>query len=293
VRYGDPMPPRWRRTHVDLGAELRRLREAAGRTAAEVAAGLGWAESTLSRKENGQIGISDVDLTRFLDLLQVSGDDRTQLLEIADRPRSPRLPRPRRKRSGALPLAYEKYVALEEQAADISIYSTMVVPSLIQIPEYAAAIIQSTPVPEDEYVRPRITTRIGRQAVLGRQPSPRLRVVLDESVLLRKIGDRDTMRRQMLRLAEASERPNTMIQVITLDHGAHPGLAGSFTMLEFDDGSKPPQVFSDGLTGGVLRADPEDVKRYRACFDMLAGSALDRRRSLELFQVTANRKPIE
>ena len=91
----------------------------------------------------------------------------------------------------------------------------------------------------------------------------------------------------MLRLVEASERPDTTIQVLSLDCGAHPALSGPFAILGFADGTLP-RVFCDGLTGGVLREGREDVQRYVACFEKLQDLALDATRSLELFQAAAD-----
>jgi transcriptional regulator with XRE-family HTH domain len=287
LRYGELVSPGGRRSpSPELGAELRRLREAASLTAAAAALAMGWAESTLSRKELGQIGITDADLDGLATLYAAGDEVRESLRRLAtgaDR----RPPRSRRSRNAALPGAYEEFVGLEERASELSSFSSMVVPSLLQTPEYAAAIIGSTPVPEDEYVRPRVVTRMVRQAVLGRDPPPRLNVILDASVLERRIGDRPTMRRQMLRLVEASERPNTTIQVLSLDCGAHPALSGTFAVLGFDDGTRP-RVFCDGLTGGILRDDREDVQRYIACFQKLRGLALDSTQSLDLFQRAAD-----
>jgi transcriptional regulator with XRE-family HTH domain len=281
--------PRGRRPPpAELGARLRRLREKAGLSAAVLASRLGWAESTLTRKESGKIGITEDQLHKVLDSLGVSNRDRTGVLDLvpADHgsARQTRTTRP-----GALPKVYARYLALEEVATEIWIYATMIVPGLLQTPDYAAAIIQQTPVPEDDLVHDRMVTRLGRQAVLGRQPPPRIRVVLDESVLVRRIGDRATMRRQMLRLVEARELATTTIQVLELDHGTHPALVGGFTVLQFESESIRSHVFCDSLVGGVLNANSEDFQRYRACFEALAREASDQRRSLELIEAAAKR----
>ena len=55
----------------ELGAELRRLR--ADRRAADVAAGLSWSESKLSRIETARTGINETDLDRLLNLGNATG----------------------------------------------------------------------------------------------------------------------------------------------------------------------------------------------------------------------------
>jgi hypothetical protein len=249
-----------------LGVELRSLRERTGRTVLDVATELDWSESKLSRIETAATGVSDPDLGRLLDLYHVSRADRYRLSELALRVRR------NAKRtiySEALPDAYETFIGLEAEAASISTYGAIVVPGLLQTPEYAGTIIQATPTPEDDLARERLTTRMGRQAVLARRPPPELRFVIDEAVLLRPVGGREVMRGQMLRLIEVSERPTTSIRVLPLAVGAHPAVAGPFAVLEFASETIPMHVFCDGLTGGVLRNEVDDIRRYRDCFEAL------------------------
>jgi len=51
-----------------LGAELRRLRDQAKRTVADIARDLGWSESKVSRIETAHSGIRGPDLDRLLKL---------------------------------------------------------------------------------------------------------------------------------------------------------------------------------------------------------------------------------
>ena len=285
------MPPRGRSTTspLQLGAELRRIREAAGRTAADVAGELAWAESTLSRKENGKIGISEDDLDRLLALYQVSPAERTRLVEFAKHSGRARQRVQRAHRAEALPDVLQRYVMLEEEATEIDSYAAIVIPSLMQTPEYAAAISLATPLPEQHFAHERVATRIGRQAVFGRVPPPQLRIIIDEAVLLRPVGGPEVMRPQMLRLIEVSERPNITIQVLKLDVGAHPAVTGHFTLLRFDRDAISPRVFCDGLTGGVLRSRPEEVERYSACFAILTKLASTPREAVRMFHAIAAR----
>jgi transcriptional regulator with XRE-family HTH domain len=58
-----------------LGAELRRLRERAQRTVADVAAELGWSESKLSRIETANTSIRSADLQRLLGTYKVTDQE--------------------------------------------------------------------------------------------------------------------------------------------------------------------------------------------------------------------------
>ena len=67
-----------------LGAELRRLREAAGLTGDQVVERVGWAStSKISRIENGRSRPDLADVLALLDLYRVTGRRREQLLAIA------------------------------------------------------------------------------------------------------------------------------------------------------------------------------------------------------------------
>jgi transcriptional regulator with XRE-family HTH domain len=282
------MPVKRRAAQIELGRELRRLREAMGLTAADVAAELKWAESTITRKETGSIRIKDEDLDRLLERYGVDGSERTRLRELA-RVTVPTSRQPKDAHtSGALPHVVEDYVQLEAIATEISIYAAIVVPGLLQTPEYANAIIGNTPVPEEEFIAPRMDVRMARQGALARKPA-KLDVILDEAVLLRPIGGPEVMRAQALRLIEMSERSNITVRVLPMAVGAHPALTGQFFVLQFGEGKRPPVVFSDGLTGGVLRDNTEAVERYRACFEALSELASSEADSLAFVQATAER----
>jgi hypothetical protein len=93
-------------------------------------------------------------------------------------------------------------------------------------------------------------------------------------VLLRPIGGPEVMRRQLLRLAAASEPSKVTIRVLPFEVGAHRALEGPFIVLEFGDGADLLLVYSEGMTGGVFRTKPEELRRYRAIFEPLWAAAL-------------------
>jgi|SRR5579859_5460551 len=268
-----------------LGAELRRLREAAGRTVADVAGALGWSESKLSRIETAAIGIRAADLERLLDGYRVEAAERARLGGLAVQSRQ----RAWWEAYGdVLPDAYETYIGFEAEASAIYTYEAQVVPGLLQTAEYASAIMQAELADDrPEIIGQRVGVRMARQAVLTRDPAPEFRAVLDEDVLRRPIGGAEVLRRQLLRLAELSERPNVTLQVLPFSVGAHRGLAGSFIVLEFGDGTGEPLVYSEGLTGGVFRNKAAEVRTYLMAFEAIRAASLGPKDSLALIQKIA------
>jgi hypothetical protein len=278
-------PPMLRR---QLGADLRRMREGTARTVADVASSLGWSESKLSRIETAHIGIRRADLERLLDVYGVEGRERTRLVTISAQSRQKAW---WAAYGDALPVAYETYIDFEAQATSILTYEAQIVPGLLQTDEYANAVIQTDGVYDDaQILGQRVAVRMARQAVLTRQPPPHVHAVLDEAVLHRPVGGKDVFQRQMLRLVEASQRPTITIQILPFDIGAHRALSGSFIYLEFAASSDRPLVYSEGLTGGVVRSKPQELRSYIASFEAVRAVALSSTQSVELISELARTK---
>lgn len=254
-----------------LGAELRRLREASGRTAASAAAKLDWSESKLSRIETAHTGIRNADLDRLLVLYKVPEPERAKLMALAGQSRQKAW---WEAYGDSLPNAYETFIGFEAEATGIFTYECQVVPGLLQTAEYAYAVTQIDHVAEPELVNQRVSVRMARQAVLTREPAPRLWAIVDESVLRRSVGGDDVMRRQLRRLVEAAELSMIIIQVLPFAVGAHRGLAGSFVLLEFAGSTEHPLVYCEGMTGGVIRSKPEEMRQYWMSFEALKAASL-------------------
>lgn len=282
---GSPGPTMVRR---QLAAELRRLRELAHRTVTEVAADLGWSESKLSRIETANTGIRASDLQRLLAAYGTTAAERKRLVALAGQARQ----RAWWEAYGdALPDAYETYIGFEAEASSIFTYQAQVIPGLLQTAEYANAIMLAGQFWDNpEAMGQRVAVRMARQAVLTRQPPPDLHAVLDEAALTRPIGGPDVLRRQMLRLVELGERPMITIQVLPFTAGAHRGLAGSFVVLEFAGTSEPSLVYSEGMTGGVFRSRPHELRSYLMSFESLKAASLSPTESMKMIAELARRE---
>ena len=267
-----------------LGAELRRLREATGTTAAGAAAKLDWSESKLSRIETAHNSIRNADLERLFKLYKVSDAERARLLALAGQARQ----RAWWEAYGdSLPNAYEAYIGFEAEATSIFTYQCQAVPGLLQTVEYAHNVNQVEHPDEPDLVNQRVSVRMARQAVLTREPSPRLWAILDEAVLRRCVGGPDVMRRQLMRLAEAAELSMITIQVLPFETGAHRGWAGPFVILEFAGSTEHPLVYCEGMTGGVIRSKPEELRRYWMSFESLKSASLTEPDSIDFIRAVA------
>ncbi|HCU91453.1 MAG TPA: XRE family transcriptional regulator [Actinobacteria bacterium] len=274
-----------------LAVELRRLREADGRTGDEVAAALDWSPSKISRYELARTGLKPAEVRKLLDVYGVTGHQRDQLLALADEATQKGW---WEDYADALPAEYQAFIGLEAEARSVSHWHTEVVPGLLQTEEYARQVHlgyqKVVPIPPSVVER-RVKARLIRQQLLVRDPPLELSVVLDESVLFRRFGDRLTMRDQLGRLAAASELPNVTVQILPLDMD-HSIAAGSFVIFRFGDERETTlhDVVSTELLRSELHVEGEaETYQLRLAFERLAAESLSPAESRDLVVRTARR----
>src|ERR1700689_660313 len=155
-----------------LGGHLRRLREDAEITTERAAVAIRGSHSKISRMEHGRVGFQEGAIADLLTLYGVGeGDEREALLQLA---RGSNLPGWWQSYSDILPHWVEPYFGLEAAASVIREYELQFVPGLLQIEDYARAVIRLGNVAsEDEAVR-RAKARISRQEILLRENPPKL-----------------------------------------------------------------------------------------------------------------------
>lgn len=173
----------------------------------------------------------------------------------------------------------------------MSIWHVDVVTGLLQTEAYARHIISSLsriePIPPGMIGRI-VAVRMRRQQVLERE-GLQLSVVLDESVLRRRIGSDSVMYEQLQRLAKEAERPNVTVQVLPLD-AQHAVFGESFVIFGFAvDGNAITQevVSTETMKGGFILEAERETYLHRIAFQVLADAALDPAASRELILQTA------
>ncbi|PYC81329.1 transcriptional regulator [Streptomyces tateyamensis] len=253
-----------------LGAELRHLREQRGMTAEDVAERLMVSQSKISRLENGRRSISPRDVRDLCDLYEVTDPRmRESLMEMA---RESKL-RGWWNEFGDIP--YSVYIGLEAAAFSIRSYESSFVPGLLQTREYAEAVLNGTqPDTGQDAIRNRVEVRMKRQGRLtGEDQLSSFWSVIDEAVLSREVGGPQVMGAQLRRLLEVSEQANVNIQVIPFQYGAHPGMTGTFSLLEFPESADSTVVYFEGVTSDLYLEKENDVRRYTGLYDHLRAAA--------------------
>ena len=82
------------------------------------------------------------------------------------------------------------------------------------------------------------------------------------------------MAAQLARLAEAADQPHITVQLIPFDAGAHPGMDGSFVVLEFPDPADRAIVYTESAAGGLFLEEEDEIRRYTLMFGHLRAAAL-------------------
>ncbi|MEV7675660.1 MULTISPECIES: helix-turn-helix domain-containing protein [unclassified Streptomyces] len=255
-----------------LGQELRKLREAKNMTAEQVAERLLVSQSKISRLENGRrsisqrdvrdlCGVYEVEDERMVDsLMQMAKDSRQQGWWHA---------------FGDIP--YSVYIGLETDAESLRMYEPQIIPGLLQTHEYAEAVIagalpESTPAD----IEKRVQVRTRRQERIRDEERPlRLWAVIDEGALHRIVGSRQLMVQQLEHLLEQSQLPHVTVQVMPFDMGAHPGISGQYSILEFPDTSDSSVVYIEGVTSDLYLEKTQDVGKYSVMYEHLRAQALN------------------
>jgi len=253
-----------------LGAELRRLREAAGLTIDKVAEELECSPSKVSRIETGQVSATPRDVRDMLGLYRVDDARREAMVQVAREARQ----RGWWQKFVDVPDGVPAYVGLEAAATSMDVYMALLVPALLQTPDYARAVIAAVrpDLPPSEIDR-RVELRLRRQGLLDQEQPPQMRVLLDDTVLRRPVGGLAVMAAQRRRLLADAERPAITIQVLEVDAGAHAGMDGPFTIFGFPAPAERDVVALDSAADALYLEGPEDVARYRRVFELLLPAA--------------------
>jgi transcriptional regulator with XRE-family HTH domain len=264
-----------------LAVELRRLRDRAELTLEEAAGQLGWSITKLSRIETSRVGVQPDDLKRMLDLYEIDGERRSGLITLG---RAARTKGWWDAYADSLPADYANYISLEADASALRCYDVQTVHGLLQTEDYARAIVASGLMalsPPAEVER-RVEVRQTRQRLLTRESGPlRFSTVVDEAALRRMVGSAEIMRAQCARLLKLAQLPNVTIQVLPYDAGVHPGLAGTFAIMEFPERHDPAVVYIETMTSNLYVENDAAVYRHTLAFDQLRALALGPQGSAE------------
>jgi transcriptional regulator with XRE-family HTH domain len=267
-----------------LRNELIRLRKEQNLTQEQVARSLDWSPSKLIRIEGGKSSITKTDLQALLLHYGVTSESRQARLQ--EWARGAREPGWWSSYRGEISDTYYQYIGYEAGASFMRRFQGAVVPGPLQTQEYAEVLTADFIGPV--HVAPVVKIRMQRQRELSkREEQPWQFYVLDEAVIRRHVGikrDPAIMPNQLRHIIDTAEHDErVMVRVIPFSAGAHRGLNGPFTLLEFEGDLADVLYLEGGRSASILvTGDDPRITEYRDWFEVLMNEALPKDRSLQL-----------
>ena len=257
-----------------LGAEVRRWRTAAGLSQEQLGQKVGYSGAQVGKVETGERAPSQ-DFAEGCDraLPQAAGLF-LRLYQLA------------RRWDGGYPSWFTEWVEAERRATSLRTWEPLLVPGLLQTPDYARALFLAwRGADSDDELDRLVGARIERQSMFQRPSPPSLWAVIDEGVLRRCIGGEKIMHDQLVHLLAVSERSKIMVQVVPADAGAHVGLLGAFATASFENA--PGIVYMESPDQGQTTEKTSVVAKVSEIFEKLRAEALPRRASRDLIRKVA------
>ncbi|MEU0965159.1 helix-turn-helix transcriptional regulator [Streptomyces sp. NPDC005917] len=255
-----------------LGAELRHARERKGLSQTQLGQRLFVSGSFIGQLEAGTRRMLP-DIARMLDEVLETGGFFT-----------------RNCKASAATFKYhehfEEVAEAEAQATAIRQYAPLLIPGLLQTPEYARAVDRACePTAPEKTIEEWVDGRMARARLLDHPTKPLLWAVLEEAALRRVCGGRAIMSKALRHLAGLIGRGRVIVQVLPFSAGAHAAMSGALKLMEFADA--PALAYSEGVRHGRLEDDPATVAQLRFVFDLIVASALSQEKSLALIEALA------
>lgn len=262
-----------------LGAELRKMRLASGRTTEYAAGLLGIDRTHVSNMEQGIRPISpervrtlasnyDCSDATYIDALSEMAAGKEQGWW--------------EKHRGTLPAGLLDIAAVEWHAKRVRTAQVMHVPGLLQTEDYSRGVFAAVlPALTRLEVELRVAHRMERQQVFERpEPLPYVAYV-HEAALHMPYGDLDVTRQQLAYLCTMSERPTVDVRIIPNGVGGFPG-AGHALLYAEGITSQLDTVQLDSTHGPEFTHADAQLTKYRAHLGWMEQASLPTTASRDL-----------
>ncbi|MER5467996.1 helix-turn-helix transcriptional regulator [Streptomyces sp. NPDC002685] len=254
-----------------IGAELRHARENAGLSQAELGEPLFVSGSFIGQLEAGTRRLHLEYAVQIDEILGTSGFFERNCKALA---------------RSKYPDHFAEAAEAEAIATAIKQYAALLIPGLLQTPEYARAVFRAyRPTATKDVIDELVAARLERAQLLDDPTTPLLWAVLDEAVLRREVGGTGVMSEALRHLTALIRRHRIIVQVLPFGSGAHAAMDGPLKLMEFEDA--PTLSFVEAPDMGKLLDDPATVTRHALMFNLLQAEALSPQESLALIESVA------
>ncbi|NUP40432.1 MAG: helix-turn-helix domain-containing protein [Streptomyces sp.] len=256
-----------------LGAELRKMREAAGITARDTARLLGTDPAKVSHIEAGRLGVSEERLRRLASFYQCGDTELIDALVVMANGLG-------RKGwweayRGVVPAAILDIAELEFHATALRTVQITHIPGVFQTEDYTRTMFGHAipPLPPAE-LEARVAHRLERSGVLYRESAAPYEAVIHEAALRMRYGGPKITRAQLDHLLELSHLPRISVRVIpfatnTYFSSGHASLYLCGTVPALDT------VHIDSAHGGTFLHAAPLLANYRTLHKRLNAASLE------------------
>ncbi|GAA4410866.1 helix-turn-helix domain-containing protein [Actinokineospora soli] len=267
-----------------LGSALRAARQDKNITLRDFAGQLGIDFGMLSRWENGLRIPKPENVAQILTSLGVVGEQYKGIMTLVRDTAADHWTATSSLEIEQLTAAFR---SAEKNSALITSVCPLLIPGLLQIPEYVRAIMVSGTCLTDAEVEERVAARIARQDVLVRPIPAGYTVLLGEAALRQQVGGPAVHLKQLRHLLKMGGRANIDLRVVTFEESWHSMLDGAFHMFTGDTIETTVVIESREMQTWLHR--PEHVNRHRRAVRDALDIALSRADSMHFVAGLAHR----
>ncbi|GAB2931578.1 helix-turn-helix domain-containing protein [Nonomuraea fastidiosa] len=251
----------FQQARIDLGSQLRQLREAAHLSGKELAERLRWQPSKVSRLENARQTATEDDVVVWAQAVNASPDTTDRLIRQSLALLERHDDWKQRHRSGLAALQ-EDVRDLEARTKLFRVFEPGIIVGLLQTSEYARHVFRKVKrlYSAADQIDAAVRVRMQRQEILYDRTRT-FRFVVTEAALRTALAPPDVMRGQLDRLLAVSTLPNVEFGVIPFDAELPSSPINGFWIYN------ESMVAVATMTKDLMLRDPDDIGFYVRAFD--------------------------
>jgi transcriptional regulator with XRE-family HTH domain len=266
-----------------LGSRLRQLRARAGLSGDALAKRAGLSQSKISRVETGRSLPSVEEVKAWAAATNATSEELTELATLVEQVATTATSWRVLQRLGLVERQRE-IAELERQAKRILTFQPVVIPGLLQVPDYAKRVMAMGYAGEADPQA--VAARLERQRILYDE-TKQFEFLISEGALRWRPGDMN-MRPQMDRLVSAAGLPNVTLGIVPFDQ-ASTVFMNQFVLWELPDETL---VTVETYSAELHVREAPDLERYRRVLDELRRTAMTGREAVRLLSaISAGQRP--
>ncbi|MFJ6793289.1 helix-turn-helix domain-containing protein [Streptomyces sp. NPDC091268] len=263
-----------------LGQELRALRESRGLTLRQVAPVIRGSVSKISRLERGESPPKRRDVLDLARHYGAGADDMWMIERLLELGRTSAW---YEQFSDVTPDFLKRLIQMEGDAEEICVYENLVVPGILQTPQYARCMVEAAmPSADADEIERVVELRHQRQLRLLEGSLPRVTVLLEEGILYRRYGEHEVMREQLDHLLKACEIAKVNIRVLKMSRAYSATPPYPIMHLKFGDPEQSELAYVEHISSATYVTRPRALDDYRNALTKLrqAAESMDVSRAL-------------